>query len=253
MIIKLKLILLACCALMCNGLLADARDARLLELERICAWIPDDDLETALPDPTPDIVKNKYGLSNADIVSDLHEIAMRYNPNETNCDFRETREVAILWMGQYGTSNDLYRIAAVVTNTSDYAQYAAVKSSMDMLRHSPDLIPFVRNVATNSTVFSYFISGGMYVRLHAMGGLSDSGCYVEDAAQRARIAEFFLERAALAHSHTLYVDECTCSLNPWYRHSQQRRDNLAALRPPGLTGRRAELYDASQADAAQSD
>ena len=248
-----KTILLACCALICGWLMADARDARLQELEDICAWMPDDDLETAVPDPTPEIVKSKYGLSNADIVNDLHEIAMRYGPGETNADFRSTRRSAIYWMGKYGSSNDVYRIADVVTNASDYAQDDAVTATMDMLRFSPELIPFVRNVATNSTVFSYFISGGMYVRLHAMGGLSDSGCYVEDAAQRARIAEFFLERAALAHSHTLYVDECTCSLNPWYRHSQQRRDNLAALRPPDLTGRRAELYDASQADAAQSD
>ena len=36
-------------------------------------------------------------------------------------------------------------------------------------------------------------------------------------------------------------------------HSQQRRDNLARLRPPGLTGKRAELYDASQRDAAMED
>ena len=248
-----KTILLACCALTCGGLVADEREERLRELTNICAWIPSDDLERAVPDPTPEIVKSKYGLSNADIVNDLHEIAMRYGPEETNYHFCGTREVAVLWMGKYGSSNDVYRIADVVTNASDYAQDDAVTATMDMLRFSPELIPFVRNVATNSTVFSYSISGGMYVRLHAMGGLSDSGCYVEDAAQRARIAEFFLERAALAHSHTLYVDECTCSLNPWYRHSQQRRDNLAALRPPDLTGRRAELYDASQADAAQSD
>ena len=250
---NIDIVLLVCCAMMCNGLLADERDARLQELEFICAWIPDDDLETALPDPTPDIVKTKYGLSNTDLVNDLHEIAMRYGPDESNADFRLTRQSAIYWMGRYGSSNDVYRIAAVVTNTSDYAQDDAVTASMDMLRLSPDLIPFVRNVATNSTVFSYFIRGGMYVRLHAMGGLSDSGCYVEDAAQRARIAEFFLERAALDHDHTLYIDRCTFSLNPWYRHSQQRRDNLAALRPPGLTGRPAELYDARQTDAAQSD
>ena len=248
-----KTILLACCALTCGGLVADAREERLRELTNICAWIPSDDLERAVPDPTPEIVKSKYGLSNADIVNDLHEIAMRYGPDETNWDFRETREVAILWMGEYGTSNDLYRLAAVVTNSSDYAQVAAVMASMDMLKLSPDLIPFVRNVATNEVVFSSVISSGMYVRLHAMGGLSDSGCYVEDAAQRARIAEFFLERAGQEHKNSLYVDRCTYSLNPWYRHSQMRRDNLAALRPPGLTGRRAELYDARQNDAAQSD
>ena len=47
----------------------------------------------------------------------------------------------------------------------------------------------------------------------------------------------------------LYVDEVTCRLNPTYRHSQQRRDNLAGLRKPGLTGLPAQIYDAAQRDA----
>ena len=192
-----KTILLACCALTCGGLVADEREERLRELTNICAWIPSDDLERAVPDPTPEIVKSKYGLSNADIVNDLHEIAMRYGPDETNWDFRETREVAILWMGEYGTSNDLYRIAAVVTNSSDYAQDDAVMASMDMLKLSPDLIPFVRNVATNEVVFSTRIKESMFVRLCAMGGDIDSGCYVNDADQRALIAAFAVAMAAV--------------------------------------------------------
>ena len=48
---------------------------------------------------------------------------------------------------------------------------------------------------------------------------------------------------------TLYVDQVACELNPSYRHSQQRRDNLARLRKPGLTGLPAQLYDAAQRDA----
>ena len=47
----------------------------------------------------------------------------------------------------------------------------------------------------------------------------------------------------------LYVDRVACELNPSYRHSQQRRDNLAKLRPAGLTGEQAEIYDARQRDA----
>jgi hypothetical protein len=62
-----------------------------------------------------------------------------------------------------------------------------------------------------------------------------------------------MERAAVETNDTLFVDRCAYTLNPTYRHSQQRRDNLAALRPPGLTGKPAELYDAAQRDAAQSD
>jgi hypothetical protein len=48
---------------------------------------------------------------------------------------------------------------------------------------------------------------------------------------------------------TLYVDRVACDLNPSYRHSQQRRDNLARLRKPGLTGLPAQIYDAAQRDA----
>ena len=48
---------------------------------------------------------------------------------------------------------------------------------------------------------------------------------------------------------TLYVDQVACELNPSYRHSQQRRDNLARLRKPGLTGLPAQIYDAAQRDA----
>ena len=40
----------------------------------------------------------------------------------------------------------------------------------------------------------------------------------------------------------LYVDEVACRLNPTYRHSQQRRDNLARLRKPGLTGLPAQNF-----------
>ena len=67
------------------------------------------------------------------------------------------------------------------------------------------------------------------------------------------IASFFLERAAVEQEDALFIDRCAHTLNPTYRHSQQRRDNLAALRPPNLTGKPAELYDAAQADAAQED
>ena len=51
----------------------------------------------------------------------------------------------------------------------------------------------------------------------------------------------------------LYVDRVACDLNPTYRHSQQRRDNLARLRPAGLTGEQAEIYDARQRDAQPKD
>ena len=81
----------------------------------------------------------------------------------------------------------------------------------------------------------------------------ESDDYVNDLVQHARIAAFFLVLAAVDAEQPLGADYNACRLNPSYRHSQQRRDNLAALRPPDLTGKPAELYDAAQADAAQED
>ena len=83
-------------------------------------------------------------------------------------------------------------------------------------------------------------------------GLSVPGlspAYVSNMNVRVRIASYFLERAAEEEDSTLYVDRVTCDLNPSYRHSQQRRDNLARLRKPGLTGLPAQIYDAAQRDA----
>ena len=77
--------------------------------------------------------------------------------------------------------------------------------------------------------------------------------YIDDPAQHARIAAFFVEQAGINGDLIITMDKYACELNPWYRHSQQRRDNLARLRPPGLTGNYAEVYDAAQRDAAQED
>jgi hypothetical protein len=73
--------------------------------------------------------------------------------------------------------------------------------------------------------------------------------YINATQTRSNIAAFFLERAALESDMMLYVDRVACDLNPSYRHSKQRRDNLARLRPAGLTGEQVEIYDARQRDA----
>ena len=81
-----------------------------------------------------------------------------------------------------------------------------------------------------------------------MCNVANTNTYVNSANVRSNIASFFLNRAALDTDMTLYVDRVTCDLNPSYRHSQQRRDNLARLRKPGLTGLPAQIYDAAQRD-----
>ena len=82
-----------------------------------------------------------------------------------------------------------------------------------------------------------------------MCNAANTNTFVNNVQIRSNIAAFFLERATCEADSPLYVDEVACRLNPSYRHSQQRRDNLARLRKPGLTGLPAQIYDAAQRDA----
>ena len=104
-------------------------------------------------------------------------------------------------------------------------------------------------VMTNKTVFSEGLRGLVYCHLHAWCDKEGSSAYINDSILHARIAAFFLERAGLEDGCTLYVDQVACELNPTYKHSQERRNNLAKLRKPNLTGLPAKLYDEAQRDA----
>lgn len=228
-------------------------EGRLRELEQICAYEPSDNLDVEEIVPTPDDIIRKYGATTNDVVRDLWTLTAMYSPSETNSEKRVIRETAVAFIGQYGDTNDLARLSTIMTNGSDYAQESALLASFCLLEHSPDLISFARCVVTNATVYSPELRGLTYVRLIRLCEEGKSDDYIDDAAQHTRIAGFFLERAAVEQNDILFIDRCAYTLNPSYRHSQQRRDNLAALRPPNLTGKRAELYDAVQADAAQED
>ena len=245
------ILVLACSA---TAFAAD-RSEWMRELEKVCSFIPSDRIrfDAGRVDPSPDDVKAKYGLSDAEIVDGLDEIATRLWPIATNRFQMATRGRAVCWIGKYGTTNDIGRLSSAITNSNDYAQGAAVSACLRMLYMSPELIHTARGVVTNDVMFSERLRVGVYVQLSGMLEFPDSECHVKDEAQRARIAAFFKERAAVERSDTLFIDACACNHVPSYRHSQQRRDNLAALRPPDLTGRRAELYDAAQRDAAEGD
>ena len=228
-----------------------AQDARRDEIEGICDYITGCDAHEVVP--TPDSVRDKYHMTNAEVATELVAISRKYGIGETNECKRMIRETAVAFIGRYGGTNDLPYLATIMTNRSDYAQREAVAASINICQHSAALIPLIRGIATNADVFPYGTRRWMY------GVIFDkcrenSGCtYIADSTQRARIAAFFLERAAVEREFTISMDRYACELNPWYRHSQQRRANLAALRPPGLTGRPAEIYDAAQRDAAQED
>ena len=231
----------------------DIQEERLQDLENICIYVESDDLNDEDVSPTPDDIIRKYNVTTNDILRDLWSLSAKYSPSETNEEKRLAREMAFMWIGHYGGTNDLAQLETVMTNSADYAQESALRSSFYILRRSPQLISFARGVVTNACVYSLWLRSQICVHLLRLCEEGKSDTYINDPAQHARIATFFLERAAVDHERPLGADAFACFLNPSYRHSQQRRNNLAALRPPGLTGKRAELYDAAQADAAQED
>jgi hypothetical protein len=134
-------------------------------------------------------------------------------------------------------------------NKNDYAQEDAMRILIEKTKLTNQLLPLAKEIVTNKMVFSLGLRGLTYVTLADMCNSEYTNTYINSAQIRSNIAAFFLERAALETDEPLYVDEVACKLNPSYRHSQQRRDNLARVRNPKLSGHPADLYDAAQRDA----
>ena len=201
-----------------------------------------------------DYVREKFQMTHDELLCDLRTLAGRYSPAETNKEKRAYREYAIMLVGRYGSTNDLEFLSGIWGNNDDYAQRTALGTAMCLARNSEMLFDISKDVLTNSAFVSspQRIRARVYTTLYSFGSPGED--HLTNEVQVARIASFFLERAALEGGEpSLFVDRCAYTFNPWYRHSQQRRDNLARLRPPGLTGRPAEIYDAAQRDAAQED
>jgi hypothetical protein len=242
---------LAAASLAALVVLADggAGDRRLEEIEGICGYVTSCDADEIAP--TPDVVIDKYHMTTQEVVGALIAISRKYGLGETNDFNRLTRQGSVAFIGRYGGTNELPYLAAIMTNRADYAHEEALGASININRHSPALIPLVREIVTNTNTFSRGARQWTYIILQGMCDNGGSDMYIDDSAQHARIAAFFIERAGVEHEFVLDIDDSACRMNPWYRHSQQRRSNLAAMRPPGLTGRPAEIYDAAQRDAAQ--
>ena len=246
---KAMLMIVVSCAMALFG--GDAE--RLEELERICAFEPSDDLRYPEVRPMPHDIIAKYHISTNQLIADLKAVAAKYTLDEQDVIKRETRSFAVANIGQYCGTNELAFLAMIMTNSSDYAQQGAMGASINILKHSPELIDLARGIVTNTTTFSSGLRGWTCTMLACMCREGWSIGYIDDPAQHARIAAFFVEMAGLDTDKVITMDKYACELNPWYRHSQQRRNNLARLRPPGLTGNYADVYDAAQRDAAQED
>jgi len=224
-------------------------------LERAARRVDSDDLgddNESSTEPPDKQVQNRYGLSDAEMRQMVLPMAQRFGTDETNECNRAFRVQAIYWLGSYGTTNDIPFVTAILTNKSDFAVEAALGASMCIRMRTGGLTNFVDWVVSSTNVFDTSVRRLAYIWLYDMG--KGNATFSVEQATKDSISAFFLGKAGIECTDSiLFVDRAACELNPSYRHSQQRRDNLAALRPPGLTGKPAELYDARQADAAQGD
>lgn len=222
---------------------------RIAELEQISLLEPPDDLTREFVLPTPLDVKKKYNITDIQLRQDIEMLTKKYNAQETNEQNRLSRIISVCWLGLYGTTNNLAYLKTIMDNPNDYAQEAAMESCIELLKMTSELIPLVRDVATNRVCYSVELKKRSYRILQGLSVSGLSSAYISNVNVRTRIALYMLERAALEHDCPLYIDQVACELNPSYRYSQARRDNLAKLRKPGLTGLAAKLYDDAQRDA----
>lgn len=230
-----------------------SQEERILDLENLACCPPKCNLDEPQPDGSPEGIKTKYHLTNDELAQDLRALALKYGSNETNELHRLARRAAVSWIGEYGGTNDLCYLKTVMDSAEDFAQQDAIGASVNILRHSSDLVPLLRSVVTNGVLFARGKREWTYCLLESMCCDVGGDDYIDSSEQRQRLCVFILERASLERDVPLCVDRRACRMVPSYRHSQQRRDNLAAARPPNLTGKPAELYDAAQNDAAQND
>lgn len=228
---------------------ATNRVQRLEMLEIISTTLPSDNLDERVETDTPLLVKEKYNLTDEQLLDDILFLTRKYSVSETNEEKRMARDVAVGWIGCYGTTNNLPYLASIMTNSIDYAQHSAICASINLLNKTQLFIPLIRSVVTNNVVYSHGDRQWVYIVSYGMCTKGRSDEYIDDPVLHSRIATFFREQAAVEKDFTLFIDRVACELNPSYRHSQERRDNLAKLRPQGLTGEPAAIYDGRQRDA----
>jgi hypothetical protein len=229
--------------------IAATQEERIEELERIALYEPSDWIDENEVIPTPDDAKKKFNLTDVQLFSDIKTLEKKYSISETNDEKRFCRKMAVSWIGGYGTTNDFPYLRNIMYNKNDYAQENAMRILIEKTKLTNLLLPLANEVVTNKNVFSLGLRRITYVTLAKMCNGNSTNTYINSVLIRSNIAAFFLERAGLESDMMLYVDRVACDLNPSYRHSQQRRDNLAKLRPIGLTGEQAEIYDGRQRDA----
>ena len=192
-------------------------------------------------------VMERFDMTEKELLSDIIALSQRYTFTETNEEKRVVRCAAIRLMGYYSTTNELSYLSTIWRNNADYAQRDALKVAMAVAKNSNQMWDIVNDIFTPSNNYNQVNRFAVYSSLSTFSRNEATNSFLQ--VRKERIAAFFVERAGQETEKTLYVDEVACELNPSYRHSQQRRDNLARLRKSGLTGLPAQIYDAAQRDA----
>lgn len=233
--------------MMCGCLFAakGSSEERIAALEEIVTWPPCCSNEDDYVPPEED-VRLRYELTRDEFLQDLLTLANKYDRNETNEYHRLARKLAVANVSVYGGTNELPYLSAIWHDSQDYAQREALLGAMFINAHSEDVFDIANEVLTNATSFSISLREAVYLRL--------GNYFWYDATavqeQKNRIANYFLSRVDLEREHIYaFLDREVCEMFPSYRHSQRRRDNLAAVYDPTLTGAPKEIYEARVRDA----
>jgi len=232
-------------ACMCAFAAKGTRAERIAALEEIVTWPPCCSNEDDYVPPEED-VRLRYELTRDEFLQDLLTLAGKYDRNETNNYHRLARKLAVANVSVYGGTNELPYLSAIWHDAQDYAQREALLGAMLINSHSADVFDIANEVLTNATTFSASLREAVYLRL--------GNYYWYDTTavqeQKNRIAAYFLSRVDLEREHIYaFLDREVCEMFPSYRHSQRRRDNLAAVYDPTLTGAPKEVYEARVRDA----
>ena len=238
------LIIFPCTIFAAKGTLEERLDA--LEYS-VGVPLTGDDLENEDYKSPEMYVMERYDMTEKELLSDIIALTQRYAITETNEEKRLVRNAAIRLMGYYCTTNELTYLSTIWKNNGDYSQRDALKVAMAVSKNSNKMWDIVNDVFALSNNFNQVNRFAVYSSLSTFSENEVTNSFLE--VRKEKIAAFFLERAGIEKEKTLYVDKVACKLNPSYRHSQQRRDNLAKLREPNLTGLPAKLYDEAQRDA----
>ena len=221
---------------------------RLEELEyMISVPMSGEDFEDENYKPPEVYYMERFSLTKAELLLDIIELSRKYGILQTNEQKRVVRNTAIRTMERYSSTNELEYLSTIWKNNNDFSQRDGLKAALSIARDSSNMWGIIDYVfcATNNLPSS--LKFATYGSLVAFSRVAMTNSLQE--VQRGKIAAFFLKRAAVEEENTMYVDRVACELNPSYRHSQQRRDNLARLRPPGLTGEQADIYNFRERDA----